>query len=120
MVRVITIALLALAFFPGALFTPMAFLHRERDQAEARSLYDRVQAGMAKSELQEALRSGNYPNLKLRAEDTKAWYVSTPLLFGAGNWKLLIEFQAERVSAVRVRTPDDLKYPPPEAPPDKQ
>jgi hypothetical protein len=103
----------------AATFTPVTFLNREKYRAEARGLYDRLQPGMAKSEVLEALRSGDYQNLEFRGDDPMVWYVSTPYEFGAQNWQLLIEFRAERVSAVRVRTADTHKYPPSEAPPDK-
>ena len=111
---VVTIVLLV-----AALFTPVTFLNRGKYRAEVRSLYDRLQPGMAKSEVQAALRSGDYPNLQLWGEDPKVWFVSTPREFGAQNWELLIEFHAERVSAVRVRTADTHEHPPSDAPPDK-
>ena len=41
------------------------------------------------------------------------------LEFGAGNWLLVIQFQGEQVSALRVRTADGDHDHPAEAPPDK-
>jgi hypothetical protein len=115
-----TLLLLA-AFIVGAsIFSPVAYLQRDRDRAEARSLYDHLQPGMARSEVQAALTSGKYPHLRQWSQDPSLYVVSTPLLFGAGNWQLRVEFQAERVSAVRVRTADSHEYPPPDAPTDKQ
>ena len=108
-----TIALVA------ALFTPIAFVNRGEYRAQIRGLYERLQPGMPRAQVREAVASHNYPNLQLQAGDSGTWYVQTPREFGAGNWELLIEFQGERVSAVRVRTADTHEYPPPEAPPDK-
>jgi hypothetical protein len=115
-----TLLVLAAFVVVASMFSPVRYLHRDRDRAEARSLYDYLQPGMARSEVQAALTSGKYPHLRLWSQDPSLYVVSTPLLSGAGNWQLRVEFQAERVSAVRVRTADSHEYAPPDAPPDKR
>jgi hypothetical protein len=47
------------------------------------------------------------------------WSAAAPLEFGAGNWVVLIEFQGEHVSALRVRTADGVHHHPTGAPADK-
>jgi hypothetical protein len=103
----------------ASIFSPITFLSRNKYRAEIRGLYERLQPGMARAQVQTAVKSANYPNLEFTSDDTQTWLVSTPLEFGAQNWVLLIEFAGEHVSALRVRTPDSYRNHPPEAPPDK-
>ena len=111
---VIVIVVLVASFF-----RPITFLNRNKYRSEIRGLYERLQPGMARAQVQAAVKSGNDPNLRFNSDDAQTWLVSTPLEFGAQNWVLLIEFEGEHVSALRVRTADSSQNHPPEAPPDK-
>jgi hypothetical protein len=57
-------------------------------------------------------------SIRLFADRPGDWVITMPLAFSASDWKLLIEFQDGRVSAVRVRTADGP--PPKDGPKDKQ
>jgi hypothetical protein len=96
------------------------FLHRETYRGEVRTLYDNLQPGMTREQVRREMDSGKYPHLD-RHREGQLWLGSAPLEFGAGNWVLAVEFQADHVSAVRVRKGDGLQdvHHPGEAPPDK-
>ena len=96
--------------------------HRGRNRGQVLALYEEVQPGMTKQQVQQVIDSGEYPNLRFRRVDQvddDRWYGSTPLEFDATNWVLCIEFTAGRVSALRIRTADGDWDHPPEAPADK-
>ena len=96
------------------------FLHRARYRGEVRTLYENLHPGMTMEQVRHEMDSGKYPHLDFR-RDGQLWLGSAPYEFGAGNWVLAIEFEGDRVSAVRVRKGDGLQdfHHPVEAPPDK-
>ena len=118
----IGIAALIVAVMCAMLWDPVIdpFLNRERYRGEVRTLYENVQLGMGKEQVRHEMDSGKYPNLDFHRHG-QLWLGSAPYEFGAGNWVLAIEFQGDRVSAVRVRKGDGLQeyHHPDEAPPDK-
>ena len=97
---------------------PLTFLRREQYRGEVRALYQSLQPGMTKEEVRRVMDSGKYPNLQFHRGDGQMWLGAAPLEFGAGNWVLMIEFQNEHVSALRVRTADGVHDHPAEAPAD--
>lgn len=103
----------------ASIFRPITLLNRNKYRAEIRGLYERLQPGMARAQAQTAVKSGSYPNLQFGSDNAQTWSIWAPLEFGAQNWVLLIEFEGEHVSALRVRTADSYQSHPPEAPPDK-
>ncbi len=54
-------------------------------------------------------------SLRLHCDWPEEWIISMPLEFGALNWTLMLKFDQDRISAVRVRTSDGPK---PNASPD--
>lgn len=44
--------------------------------------------------------------LTIRNDNPKTWEIMTPLEFGAENWVLWIEFEDEKVRALKIRTLD--------------
>ena len=106
----IGIAALIVAVMCAMLWAPLVdpFLSRERYRGEVRTLYENVQLGMVKEQVRHEMDSGKYPHLDFH-RDGQLWLGSAPYEFGAGNWVLAIEFQGDRVSAVRVRKGDGLR-----------
>ena len=102
-----------------SLFTPLAFLNRQKYRDEIRTLYHRLEVGMTKNEVRQTFDAGDFPNLRFHQRDERMWSAAAPLEFGAQNWVLYIEFGADRVTAVRVRTEDSDRSRPSEAPEDK-
>jgi hypothetical protein len=105
----------------AAILDPLTFLRGGQYRGEVRALYDTLQLDMSKEQVQRAMDTAKYPHLKFRQVEDAVWFASAPYEFGAQNWVLLIEFQGERVSALRVRTDDGFKdfQRPAEAPPDR-
>lgn len=120
MIRLHTaIAALIVGVFGAIIVEPWTFLRRAEYRTEVQSLYHRLQPGMTRQEVRAEITLDKYPHLRF-AEADAMWSAAAPFEFGAGNWVLLIEFDGERVSAVRVGTADDLTRHPGEAPPDKR
>ena len=104
----------------GFLFTEMLQTHKSNEPHRMAMLQirDAVAVGASHSDVLAAYWQHRTRALQLDAEKPVGWAVSMPLEFGAGDWVLLIEFQAGQVKAVRVRTSDGPR--PKDAPKDKQ
>jgi hypothetical protein len=103
---------------------PIFSPHHERNSAEIRALFDRLELGMTKKAVRQAMDSQKYPHLEFHHGDGQLWSVNPPHegLFGdAEAWLLIIEFQGDYVSMVRIRKADgDQDYHhPTDAPLDK-
>jgi hypothetical protein len=109
----------AIVVVAASIFSPVTFLRREQYRDEVRALYESLRPGMTHEQVRYAMDSGRYPNLAFYPGDPQMWSGAAPLEFGARNWVLLIEFQGEHVSALRVRTADGIRDHPVGAPPDK-
>jgi hypothetical protein len=83
-------------------------------------LYETLEPGTTKPQVRAAIDSGRFPHLRFHTDDDHTWLAFAPYEFGAQNWVLLIEFENDHVSALRVRTEDSLKSHPAEAPRDKE
>ena len=81
-------------------------------------VYDAIRVGASHSEVLSAYWQHRTDSLRLSADTPAVWVIEMPLEFGASDWTLRIEFQDERVSAVRVRTSNGP--PPDDGPKDKQ
>src|SRR5688572_25075449 len=116
------VGLLALivGVFVALVLDPVTFLRRREYRGEVRTLYESLAPGMTKPQVRAAIDPRRFPHLRFHTDDEHRWLASAPLEFGAQNWVLLIEFENERVSALRVRTEDSFKDHPDEAPPDKE
>ena len=58
--------------------------------------------------------AGKYQTLNLYRRQTQKWLVTTPIEWGAGNWHLHVEWDANgRLGALRIRTNDNIQQKPP-------
>ena len=107
--------------FAAAILDPLTFLRRGQYRGEVRALCDTLQLDMTREQVQRAMDTVKYPHLTFRQVEDAMWLASAPYEFGAQSWVLAIEFEGERVSALRVRTHDGFKdfQRPAEAPPDR-
>jgi hypothetical protein len=92
---------------------------KERNQQTILSLYESVQPGQTKAEIDRIL-SGRVPEgfLFSKAQDAATWEVSAPIELLATHWSLVIEFQGDPAKKVMIRTSDGP--PPVGGPPDKE
>jgi hypothetical protein len=99
---------------------PWTFLRRDLYRGEVRALYQSLRPGMTREQVAQVMDSGKFQHLTFDRK-SPLWSGDAPYEFGAQSWVLLIEFQAQRVSALRVRTADGIgpQHHPAEAPPDK-
>jgi hypothetical protein len=116
--EVVLLALIV-GVFVVLVLDPVTFLRRSEYRGEVRMLYEALEPGMTRPQVRAAIDSGRFPHLRFRTDDDHTWLAFAPYEFGAQNWVLLIEFESDRASALRVRTNDSFKYHPAEAPPDK-
>ena len=96
-----------------------AFIHRARNRGEIRDLYSALEPGMTRQQVSRQMDGVRYPHLTMRQVNAELWQAEAPFEVGAGNWILWIEFQGERVRAIRVRTEDSFHDHPGEAPVDR-
>lgn len=95
--------------------------YRPEARQEMRNLMAQIQLGDTKAQVQQKFKSGSYKVLLFRTNrGANLWSVSTPFEFGAGNWILYLEFDKDKVIALRLRVADSITMRPREqAPPDK-
>ncbi len=119
-VPLVTVAFVAVGL-AVAIMNPMTFLRRGQYRGEVRGLFDTLQLDMSREQVKRVMDPGKYPNLTFHKIEDAIWTASAPYEFGAQSWVLVIEFQGERVTALRVRTHDGFKdfQRPVEAPVDK-
>jgi hypothetical protein len=86
---------------------------------EAIMLMSELSLGQTHDEVRNHCKSDNYRHLKLNEYSTNEWIVSTPLQLGGGNWIVRIDFTGSNVSALKIRTEDDPRARPLNAPADK-
>lgn len=82
-------------------------------------LRDRVQVGDSYEEVLKKYWQKDEYDLTLRPIDEKCWLVLMPSEIFATDWRMTIGFEADRVSAIKIRTsdgprstgsPDDIGY----------
>jgi len=100
---------------------PVMFPRRGQFSSQVRALFDALQLDMSREQVWRVMNSGSYPDVGFRAGDHATWLASAPDEFDAQRWVLVIEFQDERVAALRIRTHDDFNnfQRTPDAPADK-
>lgn len=99
-------------------FVLRAINYNAQARAEMKLLYDRLNLGQTKTQIQNIFKSGKYQKLKMNGFSTR---VSTPLEVGEGNWVLYIGYNTQnRISSLKLCTIDSIYERPREpAPADK-
>jgi hypothetical protein len=92
-----------------AILHPLTFLRRGRYRGEVRALFDDLQLDMNREQVRRVMDPGKYPHLDFREVEDAMWLASAPYEFGAQSWVLVVEFQDNRLTALRVRTHDGFK-----------
>lgn len=117
LVTVACIAVGCLAF----IVNPLTFLRRGEYRAEVQTLFKALQLDMSREQVRRVMDPGKYPHLEFTEVSGAMWLASAPYEFGAQSWVLVLDFQGERVTALRVRTHDGFAdfQRPAEAPADK-
>jgi hypothetical protein len=116
------IVALVVVYYGWWIFASGDVFHSSQQNASHRAalvrIHEAVSVGSSHSDVLSAYWQSRTDSLRLIADTPSEWVITMPLEFGATDWKLVIDFQNDKVSAVRVRTSDG---PPPAAgPQDKQ
>ena len=94
-------------------YDKMGFSKKPAPRAEMRVLLKSLQLEDSAADVTRKFGAGGFRHLKLRTTNSRRWAVDTPLEFGAKNWTLFLEFDANaKLAAIRLRTPDGLDIPP--------
>ncbi|MDB6110800.1 MAG: hypothetical protein JWR69_2550 [Pedosphaera sp.] len=116
------IVALAAAYYGWWFFASGDVFHSPERKVHNRAmllqLYETVGVGASQPEVLSAYWQHRTDDLRLIADQPTNWAVTMPSELGASDWRLRIEFQEGRVSAVRVRTSDGPQ--PKDGPKDKQ
>ena len=94
----------------------------EQAQKELLTFLGGLESGMSQSSVEALFNRGQDPQLTLRGspkDRPPQLVISTPLIWGAGNWIAYVDFGRDVISAVRVRTEDSLYDHPDAAPADR-
>jgi hypothetical protein len=84
--------------------------HAKDAEGEIALLAGVIQRDSTRGSVAQAFAHGSFDYLKLRTGETaNHWVFQTPSRFGGGDWILIVEFQGERVIAVRVGTSDNAR-----------
>ena len=87
---------------------------------EMRDLVAHVAPNDSRAQVQKFILARRYRHLSLQTSGPDLWRLNTPPEWGAANWVLLIEWNKDRVGALRLRTAANMKARPQEtAPPDE-
>ena len=78
------------------------------NRAMLAQLHANIALGASYSDVLRAYWQLRTIDLQLRVYDPAKWIITTPLEPLEDNWEMAIEFHDGRVTAVRVRTPDEL------------
>lgn len=137
MTRRIAAIVCPLAFVVGLFgcLRPNESQSNEEAQKELLTFLGGLESGMSPSSVEELFNRGQYRKLELSksqedstncmcpsrdvAGNKPHLAISTPIIWGAGNWIAYIEFERDVISAVRVRTADSVDDHPDAAPPDR-
>ena len=116
----IIILVVGVVWVKGFWFTEVFRTHKSNapHRIALLQIQDTVALGASHADVLAAYWQHRTDSLRLFADRPAAWVITMPLEFGASDWKLLIEFQDGRVTAVRVRTAEGP--PPKDGPKDKQ
>ena len=119
-IAAIIILVVGIVWVKGFWFTEVFRTHKSNEphRTALLQIQDAVALGASHADVLAAYWKHRTDSLRLFADRPTGWVITMPLEFGASDWKLLIEFQDGRVTAVRVRTADGP--PPKDGPKDKQ
>lgn len=81
------------------------------------SFFNDIKIGQSQKSVEDAFQKGNFKFLKL-ITGKEGLSVNTPLKWGAGNWISIIQLKDEKVIWKRIRTEDEPKNAPGDAPKD--
>jgi hypothetical protein len=95
-----------------------AHLWREDARQELVEVFRTIPDGATRADVARFLPSGDDTFLSVTKLE-REWLVSTPLMFGAQNWIMWVEFDSDAVVALRIRTHDSRDEHPPNAPSDR-
>jgi hypothetical protein len=116
------VCLLALVVGLSGCHSASTLRSNEQAQKELLAFLGGLQAGMSPSLVEELFKRGQYQKLSLSGsskDEQPGFVVSTPLMWGAGNWIAYIDFERDVISTVKVRTVDSAEEHPDAAPPDR-
>ncbi len=96
--------------------------NRVQNQVECRHFLNQIRLGDTRTEVHAKFSAGSYRQLSLNASSSgtvkmEDWVASQPQ-FGAKNWFIFIFYENSKVVAVKVRTGDNIRDHPADAPPD--
>jgi hypothetical protein len=92
--------------------------HADAAEREIADLAGRIPIDATREYVVTAFTAGKYRHVSLRTPGAwDRWYFHTPSRFGASDWVLIVTFDGDRVTAVRVGTSDDVGRRPEGAPP---
>lgn len=119
-IAAIVILVVGIVWVKGFWFTEVFRTHKSNEphRTALLQIQDAVALGASHAEVLAVYWQHRTDSLRLFADRPTGWVITMPLEFGASDLKLLVEFQDDRVSAVRVRTSDGP--PPKDGPKDKQ
>jgi hypothetical protein len=102
---------------------PFAAAHQRNQPARdaLTSVMNALTIGDLREPAQRTVESRLRPELRFDRSHPHLWTVRMPFETRATDWMVLIDFEQDRVSGVRMRTSDgmDERHKPKEAPPDK-
>jgi hypothetical protein len=108
--HVITVAVIALGILwvRGFWFTEVFHTHKanEANRTALLHLHETTRIGASHSEVLTNYWHHRTDELRLFAENPRQWVIKMPMEFGAGDWRLMIEFTNREVRSVRIRTTD--------------
>ncbi len=90
-----------------------------RARIELIELFEMVELGNFRETLEDRFENGDYDTLQLTHLSAEESLVRTPLEWGARNWLMWVEFDDNRINAVRFRFQDSRYERPESAPQDK-
>ena len=77
-----------------------------RARIELIALFEMVELGDSRETLEARFENGDYHTLRMTHLTTEESLVRTPLEWGARNWLMWVEFDDDRIDAVRIRFQD--------------
>ncbi|MCW5554891.1 MAG: hypothetical protein KIS67_22350 [Verrucomicrobiae bacterium] len=91
----------------------------EESRRQVISLYDHLAVGMTAADVETNFTHVDFFSLKLRKVSETNWVIQSPMEIGARNWDLWLQFESNKLIAVKVRLADSKERRPSAAPIDK-
>jgi hypothetical protein len=112
-----------LALLAGVAICALLSWHLRRENAARQEIIlfaTMIEPGASQEAVKEQFTARGFKHLALREGDTNLWLVATPIVFGARNWHLYIEFRDSKVETLKMRIADSKDVKPKGSPPDRQ